>query len=63
LLRAKIVEAGYNQGTFLRAIGMGNTTFWRKIHKNKPFSVVEIIRISGVLNLTNDIRDRIFFDG
>jgi len=62
LLRAKIVEAGYNQGTFLREVGMGNSTFWRKIYKKTPFTHVDIVRISNVLNLTAEVRDRIFFE-
>ena len=61
LLRAKIVEAGYNQGTFLLKVGIGNTSFWRKIRQKVPFTTVDIVRICDVLSLTADVRDRIFF--
>ena len=61
LLRAKIVEMGYNVGTFCAAAGFKRATFDRKLTGQIEFTRAEIETIALVLELTDDEIRNIFF--
>ena len=63
LLRAKIVEKGYNIGSFCKAVGFVRSTFERKLFGSTEFDRSEIERIVIALDMTDREIMRIFFAG
>lgn len=61
LLRAKIVEKGFNIGTFCRAAGFVRSTFERKLFGVSQFDLADINRIVETLDLTDEEIMGIFF--
>lgn len=61
LLRAKMVEHGYNDHTLSLALGINDSTFYRKKSGIGDFYRSEIKTIKDCLNLSGDEVDRIFF--
>lgn len=53
LLRAKMIEAGYNQRTLAKKIGMAQNTLSSRMTEKTAFDVVEIDRICTALNIIN----------
>lgn len=51
LLRAKMVEAGYNQRTLAEKIGMAQNTLSSRMTEKTAFNVTEIDRICIALNI------------
>ena len=61
LLRAKIVEKGYNVGSFCDAAGFIRSTFDRKLTGQIEFNRDEIEQIIETLELTSEEICNIFF--
>lgn len=61
LLRAKIVEKGFNIDSFCKEAGFVRSTFDRKLTGQTEFDRSEIQKIIDVLELTNDEIRNIFF--
>lgn len=61
LLRAKIVEKGYNIDTFCKATGFVRSTFDRKLTGQTEFDRAEIEKVIDALELTDDEIRNIFF--
>lgn len=62
-LRAKIVEMGFNIGSFCKATGFVRSTFERKLSGSTEFDRSEIERIVIALDMTDREIMRIFFAG
>lgn len=54
ILRAKIVEAGYNQKTFAQKINMSANTLSSKLNGRTPFDLDEVIEVCNVLKISDD---------
>ena len=61
LLKAKIVEKGYNLGEFAKAMKMSHSSFSYKINGKKEFRYSEILRAINILNLSSQDVVDIFF--
>ena len=61
LLRAKIVELGFNIGSFCKAAGFTQTTFNRKLTGKSEFNLSEIQRMVSTLKMTDEEICNIFF--
>ncbi len=61
LLKARMVEHGYNDQSFSQAIGINVATFYRKKTGDSDFNREEIKKIKDLLHLTLEDVDRIFF--
>ena len=61
LLRAKIVEKGFNVDSFCKAAGFVRSTFDRKLTGQFEFDREEIERIATALGLTDGEICNIFF--
>ncbi len=61
LLRAKIVEMGYNMKTFSKATGINRVSLYRRLSGEVEFDRKEIDVISNVLSLNSDQIFEIFF--
>lgn len=61
LLKARMVENGYNDQSLSRAIGIDTSTFYRKKAGNSDFYRKEIQAIKDCLCLSGEDVDRIFF--
>lgn len=62
LLKAKMVENGFNDQTLSNAIGIDTSTFYRKKSGNSDFYRKEIQAIKECLHLSGEEVDRIFFE-
>ena len=60
-LKAKIVEMGYCNRAFAIAVGMNETTFYRKMNGTSDFTREEIQKIASLLNLSLQEKEDIFF--
>ncbi len=54
ILRAKMVEAGYNQRTLAKKINISENTLSNKLNGNRAFDVDEVVSICAVLNINSD---------
>ena len=61
MLKDKIAEKGLSIIDLCNAIGVCETTFYRKLSRDGDFSRFEIERITDTLNLSDKERDFIFF--
>lgn len=61
LLKQKISESGMTFTAFAEKAGMLRETLYNRF-ENPNFRASEITKISKVLNLDRDTRDRIFFE-
>lgn len=61
LLRAKIVEKGFNIDSFCKVAGFVRSTFDRKLTGQTEFDRSEIEKIIDVLELSDDEIRNIFF--
>ena len=61
LLKAKIIEKGLSVIDLCNAMGICETTFYRKLSREGDFSRFEIGKITETLGLSLDERDAIFF--
>lgn len=60
-LKGKIIEKGFTNSKFAKAINMPYATFFRRIENNgEDFTIGEIKRIVAVLNLTGSEATEIF---
>ncbi len=60
LLRKKIDESGYKLCFIAKQIGITYQGFLKKINNESEFKASEIKRLQDLLNLTDEIRDKIF---
>ena len=58
-LRAKIVERGYNVGTFADKLGVNRSNMYKKL-ENGRFLISEVKDIKNALSLTNEEAIEIF---
>lgn len=61
LLKAKMIEKGITALSICKEIGTCEATFYRKVSRDGDFSRFEIGKISELLNLSQEERDKIFF--
>ncbi len=61
LLKAKIIEKNMSVLDICNELGICETTFYRKLSRNGDFSRFEIGKITKILKLSNNERDKIFF--
>ena len=61
LLKAKIIEKNMSVLAICNELGICETTFYRKLSRNGDFSRFEIGKITKILKLSNNERDKIFF--
>lgn len=61
LLRKKIDESGYKLRFIAKQIGITYQGFLKKINNESEFKASEIKGLQDLLNLTDEIRDKIFF--
>ena len=61
MLKAKIVEKGISVIQLCSAIGICETTYYRKLSRDGDFTRFEILGISNLLGLSAKERDSIFF--
>lgn len=61
LLRKKIDESGYKLCFIAKQIGITYQGFLKKINNESEFKASEIKGLQELLNLTDEIRDKIFF--
>lgn len=61
LLREKLDESGYKLRFIAKQIGITYQGFLKKINNESEFKASEIKGLQGLLNLTDEIRDKIFF--
>lgn len=61
LLRAKALEKGYSIHSLSEKTGIVYQTLLAKVNNKVEFKASEINIISKTLDLTNDLRDLIFF--
>lgn len=61
MLRAKIIEKGYNVDTFCAKAGFARSTFDRKLTGKTDFDRSEIEKIIEVLDLKDEELRNIFF--
>ena len=61
-LKAKIIEKGFTVTEVTKAVGMTNTTFWRKCKGISEFTLKEVKAFKDVLSLTDDEVRYIFFE-
>jgi hypothetical protein len=57
-----IKRASLNRGQVAKYLGLTMTTLFNKMHNKVEFKASEIAKIKALLNLSNDQRDRIFFN-
>ncbi len=57
-----IKRAGLTRGQVAKYLGQTMTTLFNKMHNKVEFKASEIAKIKALLNLSNDQRDRIFFN-
>ena len=62
LLKAKITEKGMSVIRICNELGICEATFYRKMSRNGDFSRFEIGKITEILGLSIEERDRIFFE-
>ena len=61
LVKAKMVEAGYNQRSLAKKLNMSENSLGQKLMGRRSFNVDEIIEMCNVLNITsNDDKANIF---
>lgn len=60
LLREKIDESGYKLRFIAKKIGITYQGFLKKINNETEFKASEIKSLQNLLNLTDEIRDKIF---
>lgn len=60
LLRKKIDESGYKLRFIAKQIGITYQGFLKKINNESEFKASEIKGLQDLLNLTDEIRDKIF---
>ena len=62
LLREKIILSGLNRTAIAAALNMSMPTFYNRLSGESEFKASEIRWLTEVLNLSNDERDKIFFN-
>ena len=62
LLREKLDESGYKLRFIAKQIGITYQGFLKKINNESEFKASEIKGLQDLLNLTDEIRDKIFLD-
>lgn len=60
-LRAQMVRYGFSQERLANAIGISYQSFSYKLNGHRQFTREEIMKISEHLELTPEMRDKIFF--
>ncbi len=60
-LKGKIIEKGYTQETFAKAIGMNDSTLSRRLKSSGSFTIEEVNKIINELGLTGSEALAIFF--
>ena len=61
LLKAKLIEQNISIIEICNELGICEATFYRKLSRNGDFSRFEIGKITNILNLSSNERDKIFF--
>lgn len=61
LLKEKIKETGMTMKAIAEKTGILRETLYNRLNGKGEFSASEIIALSKVLSLSNEIRDEIFF--
>lgn len=61
LLKAKLIENGISIIDICNELGICEATFYRKLSRGGDFSRFEIGKITNILKLSSDERDKIFF--
>jgi plasmid maintenance system antidote protein VapI len=59
-LRGAIAEAGYNISGLAEQLGMSRFTISKRLKGEADFTIDEASRIAGILNLTEEQKQRIF---
>ena len=59
-LRGKMVERGHNTETISSALGIGRSSFYRKIKRGGDFTIVEVHEICKTLSLSKEEAIEIF---
>ena len=57
-----IKRAALTRGQVAKALGLTMTTLFNKIHNKVEFKASEIAKLKELLKLSNEQRDRIFFN-
>jgi plasmid maintenance system antidote protein VapI len=60
LLRAKMIEKGFNVATLAKALGIHTATLYRKINHPEKFSIEMVQNIKAILGLTDEEASIIF---
>lgn len=60
-LNKEISDSGLRKSWIAEKLGISYQSFWNKLKGKRTFKINEIIRLSNILNLTFDMRERIFF--
>lgn len=61
-LKGKIVESGYNYGSFAKAMNVTRPTLYKKLNGKGYFDTREIVQIINILNIPMAEIQTYFFD-
>ena len=62
LLQDCIEKSGYKRNYLAERLGITPQGFYNKCHGQRDFTVKEILVLCDVLNISNDNREKIFFN-